>query len=401
MAALAKSKNIRFAVIFNPVTCEESEEIETLTIERELARFRRDHPEVVFPFPLITTWPHDQFVDPFHLFSYGAKRMSERIGPELRKMFDDPDYRGVPAKSVEALTKRIDEVRTHVSRPPDCEPTTTGAASDQNGATFTNCLGMQFATIPAGEFVIGSCPKAGDCPAGAQPDAFTRPSETPAVRIRIDKPYQIGRHEVTIREFGLFLRYGYDGIGRDPRPAGLADDPGFLAANRGGDDQRPVVKVSWNDAQAFVGWLNRMKPESDRGTYRLPSEAEWERAARGGQPSAYWWGDAPETGKANCVGCAPGVDVGRSRVGTFPPNPYGLFDMNGNVWEWAADCYATSHRSRPTDGRAYLWEKCDSIVVRGGAFDHPALFARAATRIGDSKLDRSPVIGFRVLRELP
>lgn len=195
-------------------------------------------------------------------------------------------------------------------------------------------------------------------------------------------PFLIGAYEVTFDEFDRFAR----ATGR-----GLPEDQGW------GRGTRPVVGVSWDEAQDYLGWLSR-----ETGLrYRLPSEAEWEFAARAGQRGSYWWGFGLEPGRALCFDCGSEWDNRSSApVGSFPPNPFGLYDTAGNVLEWVADCYEADYRAAPVDGSAYLSPSCARRVARGGAFNKPAASMRVYVReqfIADTRLN---FLGFRVARDL-
>ena len=138
------------------------------------------------------------------------------------------------------------------------------------------------------------------------------------------------------------------------------DDSGF------GAGKRPVINVSWEDAQGYVAWLSHMTGVK----YRLLSEAEWEYAARAGTTSAYSWGDKIGQNKANCDGCGSQWDDSQTApVGSFPANEWGLHDMHGNVWEWVEDCYEYSYSAgQPTDGSAFTKGSCSYRVLRGGSW---------------------------------
>jgi formylglycine-generating enzyme required for sulfatase activity len=169
--------------------------------------------------------------------------------------------------------------------------------------------------------------------------------------------------------------------------------------------------VSWYDAQAYVAWLNAkvakraMKPGT-AGPYRLPSEAEWEYAARGGTTSARWWGNGVGTGNANCNGCGSRWD-GRdlAPVNSFGPNPFGLYDMLGNVWQWTEDCWNDSYIGAPADGRARVSGACEERVMRGGSWSSLPIFVRSAARnrnaMSGRDFDYANYVGFRVARTLP
>ena len=129
---------------------------------------------------------------------------------------------------------------------------------------------------------------------------------------------------------------------------------------------RPVRNVSWYDAMAYTEWL--WEQTGDR--YRLPTEAEWEYAARAGSTTAYSWGDSIGRNRANCDGCASLWDGERTAlVGTFKANGWGLYDMHGNVWEWVQDCWNDNYEGAPTDGTAWLSGDCDRRVLRGGSWE--------------------------------
>jgi formylglycine-generating enzyme required for sulfatase activity len=168
----------------------------------------------------------------------------------------------------------------------------------------------------------------------------------------------------------------------------------------------PVEQVSWDDAQQFIQRLNAKTGQR----YRLPSEAEWEYAARAGTSTKYWWGDQASHEYANygkddcCGGLAQGRDkwVNTAPPAQFPANAFGLHDMHGNVWEWVEDCWHTSYTSAPSDGSAWT-SNCSSTsrVLRGGSWDDYPRYLRSAVRNDDSPAFRSNIIGLRVARTLP
>jgi formylglycine-generating enzyme required for sulfatase activity len=166
-----------------------------------------------------------------------------------------------------------------------------------------------------------------------------------------------------------------------------------------------VVCVSWNDTQAYLRWLNQTSGK----TYRLLSEAEREYAARAGSQSAFWWGESINPGQANYNGTAKGYnnsakDEGRKvtvPVGSFKANPFGLYNVHGNVWEWVEDCFHDNYTGAPTDGSAWT-SVCsgNSRVVRGAAWLSAAVFLRSAIRLGVAPDDRRNSSGFRIARTL-
>ena len=126
-----------------------------------------------------------------------------------------------------------------------------------------------------------------------------------------------------------------------------------------------MINVSWEDAQSYVTWLSRETGES----YRLPSESEWEYAARAGTATKYSWGNEIGVNRANCDGCGSRWDNQRTApVGSFAPNGFGLYDMHGNVWEWVEDCWNGSYAGAPSDGGAWRSGDCAKRVLRGGSW---------------------------------
>ena len=138
------------------------------------------------------------------------------------------------------------------------------------------------------------------------------------------------------------------------------DDEGW------GRGRRPVINVSWNDAQDYVEWLSAQTGHA----YRLLSEAEWEYVARAGSSTVYSWGDDIGSNRANCDGCGSQWDYDRTApVGSFAANGFGVHDMHGNVWEWVEDCWNGSYAGAPTDGSAWRSGECEQRVLRGGSWN--------------------------------
>ena len=158
-----------------------------------------------------------------------------------------------------------------------------------------------------------------------------------------------------------------------------------------------MIRVSWDDAQRYVRWLSGKTGKS----YRLPSESEWEYAARSGTETAYSWGDGIGHNRANCAGCGSRWDGGRTApVGSFVSNGWGLHDMHGNVWEWVEDCSNVNYEGAPRDGSAWRSGNCPERVLRGGSWGNLPSILRAANRIRSTSDNRSGKGGFRVARTL-
>jgi formylglycine-generating enzyme required for sulfatase activity/class 3 adenylate cyclase len=199
-------------------------------------------------------------------------------------------------------------------------------------------------------------------------------SEKPVRQVAI-KPFAMGKFPVSVREWNA---------------CAAAKACGFTAT---GKDDAPVANVSWSDAKQYVAWL----AETTRKPYRLPSEAEWEYAARGGTQTRYWWGDQFQSGMVNCKNCSdiPAVDQ-PVKVGSLKPNPFGLFDMGGAVDQWVEDCWHRNYQGAPADGSAWVESGCSSHVIRSGSWRKDSNYARTANRGSYDTNVRYPTHGFRV-----
>jgi formylglycine-generating enzyme len=248
-------------------------------------------------------------------------------------------------------------------------------------------------------------------------EAQRGPDETPFGPIRFASPFAIGRLEVTRGQFaagdvkrGPGCHVWSPGNWRwDDRAS--SDEPGFRQS-----PVHPVVCVSWDEVQGFIGWLNRRPSLEARGTYRLPSEAEWEYAARAGATTLRHWGIEPEKAcrSANVADrtakstlpiaetihdCSDGF-VYTSPVGHFEPNAFGVYDTIGNVWEWTQDCYAEKYDERIRDGSAFETAYCGRRVLRGGCWASGPADARVARRNQYQPGVRESLVGFRLARTL-
>ena len=161
------------------------------------------------------------------------------------------------------------------------------------------------------------------------------------------------------------------------------------ATEAGVAGRRPVILVSWKDAQAYVAWLS----EQTGQPYRLLSEAEWEYACRAGTTTRYSWGDDPPTPEqAN-------FDE-TTKVGSCPANSWGLYDMHGNVWEWVEDCWNEGYEGAPNDGSAWTGGDCNRRVLRGGSWVNAPGALRSASRERYFPVVQVSDVGFRVARTL-
>lgn len=234
-------------------------------------------------------------------------------------------------------------------------PAVTATAKKVSSAkTFRDCDSCpEMARIPGGEFVMGS------------PDAEPGRNAYEGPQLKVKVPaFAIGVYEVTVAEWNACAADG-------------------ACPKKAGDANMPALGVSWREAASYAEWLSK-KTGRD---YRLPSEAEWEYAARAGTVGAYWWGDRFD--KSRISTGAPAA------VGAADENPFGLHDVIGNAREWVADCYVNNFTKLPTDGSASTDGDCGKRVIRGGAWSSAAVDLRVANR---SRIDAGVRVGYMGVR---
>jgi len=276
-----------------------------------------------------------------------------------------PSPAPAPAPPSRPTTAAPAPVPAPAPAPARSEPARTGS---NPGDIFRDCAGCtELVVVPAGSFDMGS----------------SLEYENPVHRVTIAKPFAIGRREVTFDEWDKCVDDGACKHRPDDRDWGRGD--------------RPVINVSWIDAKAFATWLSQKTGQ----TYRLPSEAEWEYAARGGTNTPFWWGRDVGSRQANCRECNTGEAQKTSPVGSYKPNPFGLYDTAGNAAEWVEDCWNDNYRGAPNNGSAWAAGQCRLRVLRGGAFDSQSRYLRSMSRFRYDLDVRYVANGFRVMRELP
>ena len=267
----------------------------------------------------------------------------------------------------------------------------------QPGEVFVDSLGSggtgpEMVVIPAGTFRMGCLSQDGSC--------FDR--EKPVHLVRISQPFALSKYEVTRGEFSRFAgatrhSTGNSCVTRESGRWAVRSGRSWRSPGFEQSADQPVVCVNWQDAGAYVAWLSRETGEA----YRLPSESEWEYAARAGTSSKYSFGN--ESNRlcqwGNVKMCRDGY-IYMAPVGTFRPNPFGLYDMHGNVWEWVQDCWNRSYLGAPLDGGAWLSGDCSVRVMRGGSWTNHPRFLRSASRDRSITSGRGLYYGFRVARTL-
>ncbi|MGH8582774.1 MAG: formylglycine-generating enzyme family protein, partial [Gammaproteobacteria bacterium] len=268
--------------------------------------------------------------------------------------------------------------------------------------------------IDPGEFCMGSRgegdPTLAECP-DAPVDPEARDDEKPLHRVKITQPFRIAKYEVTFEEFDRFV---YDNLDQGMR---LPSDSGFGADLSPEQRQRlPVINVSWQDVQDYAAWLSKRTGNH----FRLPTEAEWEYAARAGTATPRPWEGGLEAAcrHANVLDRQHVDDVKAAGynimwdnfpcaddyaftapVGSFEANAFGLKDMLGNVWEWVQDCYHENYEGVPADGIAWEEKDCARRVIRGGSWFFRPWSVRSAYRTGFAPVARGNLLGFRLAQD--
>ena len=288
-------------------------------------------------------------------------------------------------------------------------------------APFRDCADCpQMVTIPTGSATLGSTTEE-RARAGIVPLFGDR--EGPTYRVTFAKPYALGRTEVTRGQWRAFVEATHR---PDPATCGTHDAktdnwyprPGYSWRTPMFEqtDDHPAVCISYDDAVAYTRWLSAKTGKP----YRLPSDAEWEYAARAGTSTPWYWGEAPEAGcaNANLLSAGTGAALGWPKslggrfvcsgtrsfttpVASYAPNPWGLYDMAGNAFEWAADCNSPDNRDAHADGSARTTGDCARHYLKGGAFHTPFWLTRSAVRGAPIPADLHMfAVGFRVARSL-
>jgi formylglycine-generating enzyme required for sulfatase activity len=305
------------------------------------------------------------------------------------------------------------------------------AGTNAASSVFRDCSDCpEMVVIPAGSFAMGSSASEKtwaatfaathglDAESGAADEASQHKlslrefalavaDEAPQHKVSL-RSFALGKYDVTRREYATFVNetgYRSDSGCYDNGNPNAAKRAGVSWKDRGfkQTDNDPVICVSWDDAQAYVSWLNRKSqrsaPASRDAPYRLPTESEWEYAARAGTSTRFWWGDDESVAAAHAWFKAN--SGGQTHpVGLKPANRFGLYDMAGNVWQWTQDCYAESYAAAPNNGTAVEMGNQGLRVDRGGSWYYAAWLLRPATRERNPADYRDKVMGFRVAKTL-
>jgi formylglycine-generating enzyme required for sulfatase activity len=299
------------------------------------------------------------------------------------------------------------------------------AGTSKSGSVFQDCAQCpEMVIVPAGSYLMGSPepPRAGhveeDSPQAKAARSSHEEDEIPQHKVTFKVPFAVGKYEVTLEQFEAFVAATNHPVGQKcnqwidgkwNEASGSFRSPGFKQV---GD--QPAVCVSWDEAKAYAAWLSKLTGK----TYRLLTEAEWEYGARAGTTTDYFFGNdekdlctyanGPDRALADAypkldlrvADCKDGY-VATAPVGSFKPNPFGLHDMHGNVWEWVEDCYHDDYSGAPSDGSAWVTPNCESRGLRGGTWiSYSPRVLRSASRGRFGPAHRDSDVGFRIARAL-
>ncbi|MFY0614457.1 MAG: SUMF1/EgtB/PvdO family nonheme iron enzyme [Hyphomicrobiaceae bacterium] len=285
------------------------------------------------------------------------------------------------AKGTEVASSAIPSFAAQVSSAPACDGVAFQHGSRQlvcvkpgSGRLFRDCKNCPAMTVlPAGRFQMGS-------------RNVKRVEEHPMHQVKIDQSIAVGAYEVTRSEWSVCV---FDGKCKPVRSGMMGG-----AKRNEGSGWFPVTGLSWKEAQTYVAWLSHHTGY----TYRLLSEAEWEYAARAGTTTRYAFGETLSKQMAQISIAGPGSAGQPVPIGSFERNPWGLYDMHGNVWEWTEDCWNANYNGAPKDGSSALTGDCSKRVLRGGSWFNDLESARSARRGNIDENKGSDLIGLRVAR---
>ena len=273
-----------------------------------------------------------------------------------------------------------------------------GADLVREGRIFKDCeeICPDMVELPAGYFFLGSPLTEWERythvitrrPYRKQLPFWNR--EGPRRFVRVEAPVALSRFEITRAQWDA-AQADPDwetASGQSPRTPAFEDDPA---------QNRPVTGITWTDAKAYAAWLSAKTGHR----YRLPTDAEWEYAARAGTTTTRPWGNDAGQNMAACDGCGPDwAEQIVGPVGQFPPNGFGLYDMIGNGWEWVEDCFEPWHDEVQVDAAAFVYDDCEFVTFRGGSAEDPPWQNRSAMRVGPHPYNDGAGSTIRLLREM-
>jgi formylglycine-generating enzyme required for sulfatase activity len=349
-------------------------------------------------------------------FQAGEKAMARQYAQKALAMIDS---HAAPLSSWSDTEQRRAEVRSGVEdllRKLDATPATTSGHAP--GSALRDCAECpEMLIIPAGKFIMGSSAAEKSWAATKTGSADWVADESPQHEVSVPS-FAMGKYDVTRGEYADFVREtrhsAGDGCGIDGFEWKKQVDKSWQNPGYNQTDRDPVVCVSWQDAKAYISWLNgkvrQMPSASGDGPYRLPSESECEYAARAGTSTRFWWGD-DDAAASDHAWYKSNSDGQSHPVGLKLANAFGLYDMVGNVWQWTEDCYDNSYAPASADGRANETPSSDVHandsqgkclrVDRGSSWMFSTWALRSAIRERNPSDYRDTIMGFRVAMTLP
>ncbi|MEQ8428283.1 MAG: SUMF1/EgtB/PvdO family nonheme iron enzyme [Gammaproteobacteria bacterium] len=278
-----------------------------------------------------------------------------------------PDTAEVVAEVEEEIEEVVEEITPEPTPAP--APAATSASKVFTDSLKSGGKGPSMVVVPAGKFKMGS--------------TITRFSEEKPQHDVSVESFAVSQYEITFAEYEQFAT----ATGRK------VPDNQYMEK-----ETHPVIYVSWDDAYNYTTWLSKQTGKK----YRLLSEAEWEYMASAGNQTIFWWGNDEEDNRAHCFNCGTGLNPRQpTRIGSFEPNAFKVYDTAGNVAEWVHDCWHDSYKEAPTTGDVWEGGDCTQRVVRGGAFSAPLQSLRSAKRDKFKASQQYDNIGFRVARDMP
>jgi formylglycine-generating enzyme required for sulfatase activity/class 3 adenylate cyclase len=291
-----------------------------------------------------------------------ANQASAPVSPEMPKGPSSPPF------SAKQATPPL--TPPPATEAPQTQPGPSAAPAAKQTASQPQPAALATVPAPAVREPEMKAIRGGSFTMGSNDDVTEKPTHQVTI-----KPFAISQYPISVREWN---------------ECAAAKACTFVAA---GKEDAPITNVSWSDATQFVAWLANATGKA----YRLPSEAEWEYAARAGTQTRYWWGDQLQSGMANCKNCTDIIAPEQPlKVGSFKPNPFGLYDMGGGVDQWVADCWHKNYQGAPVDGSVWAEGDCASHVIRSGSWRNEAQYVRPSNRDSYDTNVRYPTHGFRV-----
>lgn len=300
------------------------------------------------------------------------QQVQEQVRVMVEAQLETPEVEPITASEIESEQQAAELAEPLQAEPAlerEPEPQFVDKADPFRDKLKSGGRGPLMVQVPSGTFRMGGA------------SGIISADEVPRHKVNIES-IMVSVYEVTYAEYDLFAKSSN---------RKLPDSSGWDRKTH------PVNNISWDDALRYTKWLSKQTGQ----IYRLLSESEWEYVARAGTTSPFWWGTSAGTSNAHCFDCKSDYNTSKpAKVGTYKPNPFGLYDTAGNLYEWVHDCYHRNYKEAPTDGSVWEGGDCEVRVVRGGAFRSPADSMRVENREKFPSKRGQYNVGFRLAREL-